>query len=150
VRQRGIRREGGWPDRDFEANYVAPEQEARYEVDVWEEASSFLDTKNNVTVSEIACHAGWIALPEMYDDGGLSGGTIEGYSSICRKQKYEAILGGFLAGGPGFEPRLTESESFIRIRLQSSSTTHPSCKVTRGGVNRVGFHTAQSFRSLAQ
>ena len=22
-------------------------------------------------------HAGWIALPEMYDDGGLSGGTIE-------------------------------------------------------------------------
>src|SRR6202047_1821381 len=22
-------------------------------------------------------HAGWVALPEMYDDGGLSGGTIE-------------------------------------------------------------------------
>jgi site-specific DNA recombinase len=22
-------------------------------------------------------HAGWMALPEMYDDGGLSGGTIE-------------------------------------------------------------------------
>src|SRR5215471_19184259 len=22
-------------------------------------------------------HAGWIALPEMYDDGGLSGGTME-------------------------------------------------------------------------
>src|SRR5580700_9826188 len=22
-------------------------------------------------------HAGWIVLPEMYDDGGLSGGTIE-------------------------------------------------------------------------
>jgi site-specific DNA recombinase len=22
-------------------------------------------------------HAGWIALPDMYDDGGLSGGTIE-------------------------------------------------------------------------
>ena len=29
-----------------------------------------------------------------------------------------------MAGGPGFEPGLTESESFIRIRLQSSSTTH--------------------------
>jgi len=26
--------------------------------------------------------------------------------------------------GPGFEPGLTESESFIHIRLQSSSTTH--------------------------
>ena len=22
-------------------------------------------------------HAGWIALPDMYDDGGLSGGTID-------------------------------------------------------------------------
>src|SRR5215831_8830475 len=22
-------------------------------------------------------HAGWVALPEMYDDGGLSGGTME-------------------------------------------------------------------------
>src|ERR1700736_6063524 len=29
-----------------------------------------------------------------------------------------------LAEGPGFEPRLPESESLIRIRLQSSSTTH--------------------------
>jgi hypothetical protein len=29
-----------------------------------------------------------------------------------------------MAGGPGFEPGLTESESLIRIRLQSSSTTH--------------------------
>jgi hypothetical protein len=47
-----------------------------------------------------------------------------------------------LAGEPGFEPGLTESESFIPI--------HPSCKVTRGRVYRVGFHTAQSSRSLIQ
>ena len=33
----------------------------------------------------------------------------EGEVLDVRKQKYEAILGGFLAGGPGFEPGLTES-----------------------------------------
>src|SRR5580704_16765150 len=32
------------------------------------------------------------------------------YSSDCQNQKYEAISEGFLAGGPGFEPRLTESD----------------------------------------
>ncbi len=66
-------------------------------------------------------------------------------SSVTRSSERPA-----LAGGPRFEPGLTESESFIRIRLQSSSTTHPSCKGTRGGVYRVGLHTAQSFGSLAQ
>jgi hypothetical protein len=38
---------------------------------------------------------------------------FRGYSSDCRNQKYEAISGGFVAGGPGFEPRLTESESAV-------------------------------------
>jgi hypothetical protein len=36
---------------------------------------------------------------------------FRGYSSDCQNQKYEGISGGFMAGGPGFEPRLTESES---------------------------------------
>jgi hypothetical protein len=38
---------------------------------------------------------------------------FRGYSSDCQNQKYEAISGGFLAGGPGFEPRLAESESAV-------------------------------------
>ena len=38
---------------------------------------------------------------------------FRGYSNDCQNQKYEAISGGFLAGGPGFEPRLTESESAV-------------------------------------
>jgi hypothetical protein len=36
---------------------------------------------------------------------------FRGYSSDCQNQKYEAISEGFVAGGPGFEPGLTESES---------------------------------------
>jgi hypothetical protein len=59
-------------------------------------------------------HAGWVMLPDMYDDGGLSGG--------CRRanaRKYRATVetenNGHtrecMSGGPGFEPRLTESES---------------------------------------
>ena len=38
---------------------------------------------------------------------------FRGYSSDCQNQKYEAISEGFVAGGPGFEPRLTESESAV-------------------------------------
>ena len=36
-------------------------------------------------------HAGWIALPEMYDDGGLSGGTIE-------RPALQRLLSGIKAG----------------------------------------------------
>jgi predicted P-loop ATPase len=44
-----------WPDKDFERLYIAPEQAARYEADVWEEnISSYLRTKTRVTVGEVA------------------------------------------------------------------------------------------------
>ena len=46
------------------------------------------------------------------------------YSGDHKNRKYAAVSRGFVAGGPGFEPGLTESEFFIHIRLQSSSTTH--------------------------
>src|SRR6202011_5290036 len=41
---------------------------------------------------------------------------FRGYSPDCQNQKYEAISEGFVAGGPGFEPRLTESDSAV-LRL---------------------------------
>jgi hypothetical protein len=90
-------------------------------------------------------HAGWVMLPNMYDDGGLSGGTMErpalkrllediqagkGCHSSDGTEKNQrckdegpltldrSIAVGLefrecLAGGPGFEPRLTESESAV-------------------------------------
>jgi site-specific DNA recombinase len=36
-------------------------------------------------------HAGWMALPEMYDDGGLSGGTME-------RPALQRLLGDITAG----------------------------------------------------
>jgi hypothetical protein len=43
-----------WPDKDFELEHIKPEQDARYEADVWEEKIvSFLEGKK-VTVHEIA------------------------------------------------------------------------------------------------
>jgi hypothetical protein len=152
-------------------------------------------------------HAGWVMLPDMYDDGGLSGGTMErpalkrvledieaskvqivvvykvdrltwslsdfakivdvldarnaSFVSVTQQfntttsmgrltvnmllsfAQFEREIAGerirqsvskaltaerfeadSLAGGPGFEPGLPESESLIRIRLQSSSTPH--------------------------
>jgi predicted P-loop ATPase len=52
-----------WPDGDFEAKYIKPEQDARYEGDPWEEdVQRFLDnvmsrqdiTRHRVTVTEVA------------------------------------------------------------------------------------------------
>jgi len=33
-------------------------------------------------------HAGWIALPAMYDDGGLSGGTIKRVGALADQQAF--------------------------------------------------------------
>jgi predicted P-loop ATPase len=44
-----------WPDKDFEIEHIKPEQDARYDADVWEEKIvSFLEGRNRVTVYEIA------------------------------------------------------------------------------------------------
>ena len=47
-----------WPARDFEAEHMRPEQAARYEADVWEEAISvYLVGKSQATVLDVAHHA---------------------------------------------------------------------------------------------
>jgi predicted P-loop ATPase len=47
-----------WPDRRFEAEHVATEQEARYEADAWEEViAEWLSDKDRVTVYEVAFKA---------------------------------------------------------------------------------------------
>lgn len=44
-----------WPDADFEAQHIAPEQEARFEADPWEAAiKAFLAPRHKTTVPEIA------------------------------------------------------------------------------------------------
>jgi predicted P-loop ATPase len=44
-----------WPDREFEAEHIAAEQEARYEVDAWEEIiTAWLEGRTRVSVSEVA------------------------------------------------------------------------------------------------
>jgi predicted P-loop ATPase len=47
-----------WPDKDFERQHIAPEQAARYEADVWEDAiGEYLKTNTKVTVGQIAKEA---------------------------------------------------------------------------------------------
>ena len=44
-----------WPDSDFEATHIKPEQDARYEADVWEDVvAEYLEGRNSVTVLELA------------------------------------------------------------------------------------------------
>jgi predicted P-loop ATPase len=44
-----------WPDAQFERNVIAPEQDARYEADAWEEViTTFLRDRTRTTVLEIA------------------------------------------------------------------------------------------------
>jgi predicted P-loop ATPase len=46
--------EAWWPDRDFERNHIAPQQEARYEADAWQDSvAKWLATKSDVTFTEV-------------------------------------------------------------------------------------------------
>ncbi|HKM73635.1 MAG TPA: VapE domain-containing protein [Stellaceae bacterium] len=55
-----------WPDADFERQFIAPEQEARYEADAWEEAiKGFLTGKKKTTVLEVAREGLNIELPRI-------------------------------------------------------------------------------------
>jgi predicted P-loop ATPase len=55
-----------WPDRNFERKCMRPEQEARYEADVWEEAiAKFLESTNKTTIYELATDALRIETPRI-------------------------------------------------------------------------------------
>jgi predicted P-loop ATPase len=55
-----------WPDAAFERKFIAPEQEARYEVDAWEEEiMGFLEGKQRTTVLDVARQGLRIELPRI-------------------------------------------------------------------------------------
>jgi predicted P-loop ATPase len=55
-----------WPDKDFERLHIKPEQAARYETDVWEEAiENYLEGKNKVTLSEVGREALHMDMPRI-------------------------------------------------------------------------------------
>ncbi|MGY0713124.1 VapE domain-containing protein [Azospirillum argentinense] len=55
-----------WPDRDFERQYIKPEQDDRFEEDVWAEAiTSYLRGKDRATVWEVARSALQIETPRV-------------------------------------------------------------------------------------
>jgi predicted P-loop ATPase len=55
-----------WPDKDFERQYIAPEQAARYEADVWQEnIATYLKTNTKVTVGQVAKEALHIETPRL-------------------------------------------------------------------------------------
>ena len=47
-----------WPDADFEREHIRPQQEARQDIDVWEEPiAEYLNGRRRVTVLEVARNA---------------------------------------------------------------------------------------------
>jgi predicted P-loop ATPase len=49
---------GWWPDKKFERDHIAPQQEARYESDAWEPVvKKYIGNKTRVTLLEVAVHA---------------------------------------------------------------------------------------------
>lgn len=55
-----------WPDADFEAVHIRPQQEARYEEDAWETAiAAWLGTQGQVTVLDVARQALAIDTPKI-------------------------------------------------------------------------------------
>ncbi|MFZ0150564.1 MAG: VapE domain-containing protein, partial [Xanthobacteraceae bacterium] len=59
-------REMWWPDKEFERDYISPEQEARFEADAWEEhIGKYLDTVAKTTVSQVAKNGLGIEIPRI-------------------------------------------------------------------------------------
>ena len=61
-------RDGGrwWPDEAFEREHIAPEQEARFEADAWEDTiRTFLASRQQTTVGEVARDALFIETPRI-------------------------------------------------------------------------------------
>lgn len=59
-------KEPWWPDRGFEATYIAPEQNARYETDAWEDTiAAYLRTVSRTTVLQVAHQALHIDVPRL-------------------------------------------------------------------------------------
>jgi predicted P-loop ATPase len=55
-----------WPDKDFEREHMVPEQEARYEGDVWEETiKSFVEARSRVTIGQVAKEALFMETPKI-------------------------------------------------------------------------------------
>jgi predicted P-loop ATPase len=55
-----------WPSREFEREHIVPEQEDRFETDVWEEKiAEFLRLKDKVTVGEVARNALFLDTPRI-------------------------------------------------------------------------------------
>jgi predicted P-loop ATPase len=55
-----------WPDKNFEREYIVPEQAARYEGDAWEEdISAYLAARTRVTLGEVAHNALFIEKPRI-------------------------------------------------------------------------------------
>jgi predicted P-loop ATPase len=60
------RGEKWWPEQAFENEHIAPQQEARYEADAWEEAvAEFLEGIQKTTVLQLARHALSIDTPKI-------------------------------------------------------------------------------------
>ena len=55
-----------WPDRDFEAQHIRPEQDARFEADAWEQAiEAKIDNIGQVTILSVARDALLIDTPKI-------------------------------------------------------------------------------------
>lgn len=61
-----------WPDRAFEAELIGPEQQARFEGDIWEDKIlGYVQARSRVTVSEVAREALFIETAHMTPAQGL-------------------------------------------------------------------------------
>jgi predicted P-loop ATPase len=55
-----------WPDKDFEAKHIKPEQEARFVADPWQEKiAEFAGERERVTVGMVAENALFIETPRL-------------------------------------------------------------------------------------
>jgi hypothetical protein len=71
-------------------------------------------------------HAGWIAIADMYDDGGLSGGTMERSSRIEQEQIVNSLT---VAANPTSHPKGTPQTGLCQISNRSAARRNGNWKM---------------------
>lgn len=76
-----------WPDADFEAEHIRPQQDARYEADAWEEAiGTYLTTRTRTTILEVAREGLGFDAPKLGTaDQRRIGAALERLGWQCRR-----------------------------------------------------------------
>jgi predicted P-loop ATPase len=116
-----------WPDAAFEREHIAPQQDARYEADAWEdEIVRYLVGRQQVTITELAREALHIEMPRIgtHDQRRivavlehLQGKPATGLSHFLRRARRAPLVEPAVVGGRGVEAETFQDRKNVGVTV---------------------------------